>query len=426
MDELIKVIDKIAELSLYGLAFIIPFSKAGIEIFATIAIIAWISSKLLSYIYFRQHKKEKAINPFRTPLSKPIAILFAISLISVFFSVDIKLAIEGVFLKLSEYTLLFFICADILSKSSENGRKRKILLALIILSVTILFADGLFQWVTGKDFIRGFSAGRLKASFSNPNDFAGYIIAVLPALYCMLFIKFEKLKPKLILTARLFIAALFITGVLLLAMAFTRGAWLAFGVSLIFVLVTSFISPHKRFKAMAFLAIILLVVFLASALMFSERIEQRIESMSNIKYLAANIRFHLWQEAVGIIEDFPIFGAGPNTYSKIAPYYKSVSGGGIYPHNSYLHMAAEIGILGLLAFLWVLWRFFKQGFRMLTRLEDSNEALLLLGIMAGLLAFLVQSFFDTNLFALRLVMLFWVMMGIGVSLYKQLESDAAR
>jgi len=80
----------------------------------------------------------------------------------------------------------------------------------------------------------------------------------------------------------------------------------------------------------------------------------------------------------------------------------------------------------LLAFLWVLWRFFKQGFRMLTRLEDSNEALLLLGIMAGLLAFLVQSFFDTNLFALRLVMLFWVMMGIGVSLYKQLESDAAR
>ena len=43
--------------------------------------------------------------------------------------------------------------------------------------------------------------------------------------------------------------------------------------------------------------------------------------------------------------------------------------------------------------------------------------ILLLGVMAGVLAFLVQSFFDTNLYSLQLVVLFWFMLGLGVSMF---------
>jgi len=35
--------------------------------------------------------------------------------------------------------------------------------------------------------------------------------------------------------------------------------------------------------------------------------------------------------------------------------------------------------------------------------------------MAGLLAFLIQSFFNPNLFALQLVVLFWIVLGIGTA-----------
>ena len=115
-----------------------------------------------------------------------------------------------------------------------------------------------------------------------------------------------------------------------------------------------------------------------------------------------------------IIKDYPILGTGPNTYLSVVPQYKIADKNYLYyPHNSFLHMAAEVGLLGLWAFLWVMWRFFRQGIK----ISKKQGNILLLGLMAGVLAFLIHSFFDTNLYSLQLVVLFWFVLGLGVSMF---------
>jgi len=71
--------------------------------------------------------------------------------------------------------------------------------------------------------------------------------------------------------------------------------------------------------------------------------------------------------------------------------------------------------------LWIVLELFKSGIRALKRYKDP----LLLGLLAGLLAFLTHSFFDTNLYALQMVVLFWYMMGLAVAVMR-LELDVSK
>jgi len=48
-------------------------------------------------------------------------------------------------------------------------------------------------------------------------------------------------------------------------------------------------------------------------------------------------------------------------------------------------------------------------------LYANKNTALVVGLLAGISGFLVQSFFDNNLYALQLVVLFWFMMGLTMA-----------
>ncbi|MBD3263994.1 MAG: hypothetical protein GF375_02685 [Candidatus Omnitrophica bacterium] len=260
---------------------------------------------------------------------------------------------------------------------------------------------------------------RLQASFDNPNDFAGWIITLFPFLAVSFFYFKNKLKSFLsrvffVLYPLLLIGAIFVIG-----MTFSRGAWFGYGISMVFLSAIILRSKYsgvsgrrRKEKGLLILAISCIIVPLAAGLTLIEPIAERIETLEEGLEEAGHRRTN-WQEAAAIVEDFPILGTGPNTYTLVGPNYSLREGGGIYPHNCYLQIAAETGILGLAAFLWVILRFFRLSIRKIKK----EGGVLLLGINAGLLAYLVQSFFDTNLFSLKLAVLFWFMLGLGTSLF---------
>jgi len=111
-------------------------------------------------------------------------------------------------------------------------------------------------------------------------------------------------------------------------------------------------------------------------------------------------------------------GIGPNTYSIVAPSYKKQASTGFYPHNSYLHMAAEIGLLGLGTFLLTILTLFVVALIKIIKTKDKFQRTLLAGFLAGLFGFLGHSIVDTNLFAIQLSMLMWMVMGIIVAIEK--------
>jgi len=87
--------------------------------------------------------------------------------------------------------------------------------------------------------------------------------------------------------------------------------------------------------------------------------------------LSGRLRVNIWKGALEILKEKPILGAGLNGYQIIAPQYQeryydkdtqeliSVETHP-YPHNLFLTIWLELGLLGLIIFFLILFQFFKQ------------------------------------------------------------------
>ena len=100
-EKLINSLDKIIFIALCLLIFIIPFSKAGIEIGATTAIVAWILKRILT--------KNFRLPP--SPINKPIILFISVVTLSILNSSYIELSIRGLF-KVLEYIAIYFVVID--------------------------------------------------------------------------------------------------------------------------------------------------------------------------------------------------------------------------------------------------------------------------------------------------------------------------
>ena len=124
-------------------------------------------------------------------------------------------------------------------------------------------------------------------------------------------------------------------------------------------------------------------------------------------------RTQYWHEAWLVIKDYPVLGIGLNTYSRITEERKITKGG--YAHNCYLQMASETGVLGLLAFLGIIFTLYYRSCKKIHQIEDRFLYAVLMGALAGLTGFLVHIFFDTTYYSVQLGNFLWVILGIIVA-----------
>jgi O-antigen ligase len=119
----------------------------------------------------------------------------------------------------------------------------------------------------------------------------------------------------------------------------------------------------------------------------------------------------IWKETVKVIKDNPIIGRGVNTFrSRFVKQYAPSLDRWPHVHNLYLQITLEIGILGLIAFLWIFFRFYKYCFQIL---RQKNMDLVFLGLLSGITAFLIASLFDV-FYDERLLCLFWIITGLVI------------
>ena len=396
-EKIIKVCSILLEWCLYLIFFCIPFAKAGIEIFFLVAITAWIIKKLTSY-------KLQVTSYFTaTGLNNILGWFVIINVLTIITSVNFILSIKGFLGKIVEYVMLYFIVVEVIN----NKKRMRNMLIVILISAVFMIMDSFVQYFSGYDFLRHYSKEGyyLKASFSSHNGFGGWLVVLIPLFLCLPFWTGLKTMYQRI--------GLGIVGILLLICLFatySRGAWLGLFLGLGFILFYSTLKI-KKIKYKILIIIFLLVSLIGLFFIVPFTIKERLASIPNVQEGYGLNRINAWQEAFNIIEDYPLFGSGLNTYSFIGRRYKIFEGGGIYPHNSFLHMAAETGVVGLICFIWLLIELFKSGIRFL----KNHPGPLVLGLLAGILAFLVHGFFDNNLYSLQLAALFWFMLGLTVS-----------
>jgi hypothetical protein len=124
------------------------------------------------------------------------------------------------------------------------------------------------------------------------------------------------------------------------------------------------------------------------------------------------IRLQLWKHTIQVVEDFPLWGVGIGEFNfALAKYSPGYTWGTIetfHPHNYFLQIAAEMGLIGLYAFLWVLWRIFIKGLHTMRGKQDFVK----IGLWFGILGFVFTFFGDNYLWNIEMQLIFFLLIGV--------------
>ena len=377
----------IQEGSLYVLLFVLPFSTAALEITFGLLLVTW----LLARLDPATRAETLWLRPALRPLVYAGAGFLVACALSLLFSTDVRLSLKGFTGKWLEYLVLLVIVTDVGSRPGVAQRSLRVL-AISALFVSI---EGIFQARYGSGFFLNHPRDvfrRMTGPYENPTDLATYLMVILPLMGVY------ALERSRVVRWRLW--GLSLALILCLALVSSAGAWFGLGMG---VLVLTWWRTAMRRYVLALLAVALLA---GVVLIWTECIHH-----------VFSYRWARWQAALGMIMDRPILGHGVNTFMTSGLPY-GIVGEPLFrdAHNSYLQMWAEAGIVGLAAFLWLLWGIVGLWRRAIRRLSDRPHDYLLLGLTAGLVAFLAQAAIDTNFYAMRQAFLFWTLAGMATGL----------
>jgi putative inorganic carbon (HCO3(-)) transporter len=132
-------------------------------------------------------------------------------------------------------------------------------------------------------------------------------------------------------------------------------------------------------------------------------------------------RHDIAQAAMNIFRDNFFFGAGPGMYEKLV-YNYSKGYVQLHAHNTYLEILAELGIVGLTAFLAIFINFYSRVFKKISVLKGSDNKFLITGLLASNVACLIYAFFGSIItVGFHDAPLFWLMFGLSFGLWQRLN-----
>jgi O-antigen ligase len=362
-------------------------------------------------------------------LDLPILSFMFICLLSLFWSVSFFVSLKELPLFLVGPCLYFIITNNI----TEELQIKRFLKILLIVS-SLLGIYGIMQYL-GIDFflkLTNLGRNRVYGLFGNVNYFAEYLIIPLPITVAHFFASQNKME-KILLS----IGVLAMGGALVLT--FTRGSYLGMGVSLIFMFLLfhntrgkDFIKQNKKILIIL-LVLIIIITFLfvvSTPLSKSGTIISKIKSRISVSQLTQSSsikrRMATWNFTTMMIKDHPLLGSGIGTFkynslSYQARFFDQGQNRAIYPygiagkaHNEYLQLWAELGIIGLGIFIWLIITYFGYGLKLLKKLKDGYKQGIIIGLMGSITAVLVDALFGFPLHLPASVVLFWLVLGLTV------------
>jgi O-antigen ligase len=143
----------------------------------------------------------------------------------------------------------------------------------------------------------------------------------------------------------------------------------------------------------------------------------RFENVGQEYELRDQSRLSIWRDAMGLIERHPLFGTGLGTFPVAYTSVQTAFLGQFvnHAHNDYVELASDLGLPAALAlfasFFFVLARA-ARAFRSSMRNFDQAVAL---GCVGSLVAILLHSLTDFNLYMPANALIFSVVLGLGIS-----------
>jgi O-antigen ligase/Tfp pilus assembly protein PilF len=376
---------------------------------------------------------QEKIKFIRSPLDFPVLAFMAICAFSLLWSNTPFISLKELPLFLMGPLLYFIITNNI-----NNNKQINHILSVMLIIGGLFGIYGILQY-KGIDFsfwISNLGRNKVFGLFGNVNYFAEYLIVLLPLAISLFFVCRNKVY-KILLLGGIFA----IGGSIILT--FTRGSYLAIGISSLFMFFLylanqgkNFIKEHKKIFIL-FLVLIILVTFLFvlpnplnKPGTIISKIKGRISIAQLTKDYSLRRRFATWKFTTMIIKDYPILGSGLGTfkYNSLnyqAKFFDQGENRSLYPygiadkaHNEYLQLGAEIGILGLGIFFWIVINYFNYGIKLLKGMKDKYKQGIIIGLMGGTIAVLIDAIFGFPLHLPATIVLFWLIIGLTITVIK--------
>ena len=117
-------------------------------------------------------------------------------------------------------------------------------------------------------------------------------------------------------------------------------------------------------------------------------------------------RWDYWMQTLEMIMKYPLSGVGPGNFDLKLTHYA---------HNSYLEIWAEMGILGLISFLWIAIASFSECINNLRTEPSGSRNLTNVGLLVSGAAFLMDNLINFTFFLPEVALIWWVILGLMMS-----------
>jgi len=327
--------------------------------------------------------------------------------------------------------VFFFIIYNILRNSDILEKILRALLASIFL--TLLF--GLLQFY--KDISLGNTPfwvriEQINSTFKDPNSFGIFLAAFFPLLLAIVLTSKGLTRLLALLSSALVLFVLPKTG--------TRSALL--GILLSILIFGFFLLRYFKIKKIVLFkkkTALLVIPIMIAAILFAgyfglkqSRVIDRIEaytkgSMGRISVFSFSPeRFFLWKEAIAMIKDYPVAGVGvgayiielPNYYTKnLGDYDAGLEGfrRNDSAENYFLHIGAEVGLIGLGLALWLFLMLFRYMYTVGRSIERKETQIVFFGAVAGIFAYIFTLLFHSYVGSPEVKYTFWLLVAIALS-----------
>lgn len=137
---------------------------------------------------------------------------------------------------------------------------------------------------------------------------------------------------------------------------------------------------------------------------------------------SAQIRIDMWKETYWFLQDRPFLGAGIASYKeRIIPYHQKRHIEIFHhPHNLFLTIWVNLGLLGLVGFIGILVWFFYYG---ISQLTNNRQSYITMFAVATMVLFLVFGLVDSPYIKNDMAILFWLPLVMLILNRTKLETE---
>ena len=388
---------------------------------------AWSVSLFVLVLLFWVYRKRFSfdLRYFKSGFFYSLAGFLFISIVSLSIAVNPVEGLTDIF-KWLLFGITVFLVINLL-KSSETTLE--IIFKAVVINAGFAIVIGVYQYLTSVIVNSDANAiYELKGLMAHKNQFSISLFLLLPFLFSSHFILGKNWK-KINVLVLVFV-------ILMIIILQTRAVWMALFFSGIITSLLFFIAFSKNglidinwkllkktmIPVIGIFVLLLIAIFVFPEIGFVNPIVIRVSSIFDLGSSSNEGRLQMWEATYRLFWDNKIIGVGGGNWKIfIYPYYSdylpSVFKHWRNPHNDFLGIAAEKGVLGLLAFITMFVMLVYYSVRLILKSKSKRDIMISGSMLFGILGFLIVSFFSFPAERVNHLVFMAVISAILLSLY---------